>query len=95
MPYASLAGHLLSELADLQPAPLATMHGSAFRGNGQQALNDLATVLQNVLGGQRQPTEKGGGSGGHRVESSFKISFARIGRVPPALTWSLLRRDVA
>ena len=53
MPYASLAERLLSELADLQPAPLATMHGSAFRGTGQQVRNDLATVLQDVLGGQR------------------------------------------
>jgi hypothetical protein len=39
----------LKGLASLAPATLAVMHGSSFSGNCQQALLDLATVMEEVL----------------------------------------------
>jgi flavorubredoxin len=49
MPYSSLTEPTLQRLAELQPKTLATMHGSAFVGDGARALRDLATVLKDVL----------------------------------------------
>ncbi|HJT21603.1 MAG TPA: MBL fold metallo-hydrolase [Nitrospira sp.] len=49
-PYTPLTEPLLHGLADLQPARLALMHGSAFAGDGARALRDLAKVMQEVLG---------------------------------------------
>jgi hypothetical protein len=40
----------MRSLADLQPQTIATMHGSAFVGNGEQALHDLAIVMREILG---------------------------------------------
>jgi hypothetical protein len=40
---------ILHDLAGLQPARLAAMHGSTFVGDGGRALRDLATVLREVL----------------------------------------------
>lgn len=34
---------MLSRLADLEPATLALMHGSSFRGDAAGALRNLAT----------------------------------------------------
>src|SRR5262245_61893222 len=50
MPYSTLTEPTLHRLASLQPTTLATMHGSAFVGNGARALRDLATMLKEVLG---------------------------------------------
>lgn len=49
-PYTPLTDSILHGLADLQPARLALMHGSAFEGDGEQALRDLATAMREVLG---------------------------------------------
>ncbi len=49
-PYTPLTDPILHGLADLQPARLALMHGSAFEGDGGQALRDLATAMRDVLG---------------------------------------------
>lgn len=49
MPYCSLTDATLHRLAELQPARLATMHGSVYVGDGSRALHDLAGVLRTVL----------------------------------------------
>jgi hypothetical protein len=48
-PFTSRTEGLLGELAKLQPRTLATMHGSAFIGDGARALRDLGTVMRDVL----------------------------------------------
>jgi flavorubredoxin len=50
MPWTPKTEARLRELAALAPRTCATMHGSAFRGDGAQALVDLAAVMQEVLG---------------------------------------------
>jgi hypothetical protein len=50
MPYTARTAVLLQELAALQPTTLATMHGSSYRGDGAQALRDLAVVMREVYG---------------------------------------------
>jgi flavorubredoxin len=49
-PYTPLTQPILHGLADLQPKHLALMHGSAFVGDGEQALRDLAETMREVLG---------------------------------------------
>jgi hypothetical protein len=41
---------VLQNLAEYDPKTLAVMHGSSYAGNGRQALQDLATVMRDVLG---------------------------------------------
>ena len=50
IPYTRHTDEILQKLADLQPKTIATMHGSAFAGNGERAIRDLAIVLREVLG---------------------------------------------
>jgi flavorubredoxin len=50
-PYTPLTEPILHALADLHPKQLALMHGSAFTGDGEQALRDLAVIMREVLGG--------------------------------------------
>ena len=52
LPYCTLTDPTLQRLAALQPKTLATMHGSVYVGDGGKALQDLATVFREVLGGQ-------------------------------------------
>jgi len=40
----------MQKLAALNPSLIAPMHGSAFGGDGAQALRDLAVVMRDVLG---------------------------------------------
>ena len=49
VPYTHNTGRILEGLASLKPQTLATMHGSSFCGDGQEALLDLATVMKEVL----------------------------------------------
>lgn len=49
-PYTPLTDSILHGLADLRPKQVALMHGSAFVGDGERALRDLAMVMQEVLG---------------------------------------------
>jgi flavorubredoxin len=44
-------GQILRSLAALEPRTLATMHGSSFQGDGQQALRDLAAGLETLASG--------------------------------------------
>ena len=50
MPWTPKTEGRLMELAALKPRTCATMHGSAFVGDGTRALRDLATVMKDVLG---------------------------------------------
>ncbi len=49
-PYTPLTEPILHGLAALQPKQLALMHGSAFVGDGERALRDLALTMREVLG---------------------------------------------
>jgi flavorubredoxin len=49
LPYSTLTEPTLSRLAELQPKMLATMHGSAYVGDGARALRDLAVMFKEVL----------------------------------------------
>lgn len=51
-PYTGTTERLMRELADLAPQTLAIMHGSSFRGDGGNALRELASVMKEVLGGE-------------------------------------------
>ena len=53
LPYSTLTDPTLRRLAGLQPKTLATMHGSTFVGDGEQALLDLGVLLKEVLGDGR------------------------------------------
>lgn len=53
LPYTADTGPTLRRLADLAPKTLALMHGSTYRGDGRQAILDLAAVLEDVLGAGR------------------------------------------
>jgi flavorubredoxin len=48
-PYTNRTQHELDRLADLKPKALATMHGSVFIGNGEQAIRDYGAMLKDVL----------------------------------------------
>ena len=50
VPYTPLTGRILEKLAALDPATLATMHGSSFRGDGARALRDLGVALRDTFG---------------------------------------------
>jgi len=50
VPYTPLTSRNLRKLADLKPEILAIMHGSSFRGNGEQALRDLDVAIREVFG---------------------------------------------
>jgi len=50
VPYTPLTQQIMEKLAALQPTTLAVMHGSSFRGNGEQALRDLSVALREVFG---------------------------------------------
>lgn len=55
-PYTARTAETLGRLAALKPRTLAVMHGSSFVGDGAGALNDLATVMREVLGGEPRST---------------------------------------
>ena len=49
MPYTPYTNSTLLRLAELQPGTLAMMHGTSFRGDGRQAITDLAGVIKEAL----------------------------------------------
>lgn len=49
IPYTTHTDRILQSLAALKPPTLATMHGSTFVGDGEQALHDFAVMLRDVL----------------------------------------------
>ena len=50
MPYTKHTDGILQGLADPKPRTIATMHGSAYAGDGERAMRDLAVVMRDVLG---------------------------------------------
>jgi len=50
MQWTPKTGARLRELAALEPRLCATMHGSAYRGDGAKALHDLSSAIEDVLG---------------------------------------------
>jgi flavorubredoxin len=51
LPYTPYTDRTLKRLAALKPRTLATMHGSAFVGDGERALTDVAQVIKEILAG--------------------------------------------
>lgn len=49
LPYTRHTARVLNELAELNPATLAVMHGSSYSGDCPRALRDLAGVLKTTL----------------------------------------------
>lgn len=49
MPYTKHTEGILQKLAALKPRTIAPMHGSAFAGDGERAIGDLAIVMREVL----------------------------------------------
>ena len=52
--YAPWTDATMERLANLNPTTLATMHGSAFRGDGAKQLREMAAVWREVLGAKAQ-----------------------------------------
>ena len=50
MPYTHKTKGMLQQLADLNPATLAIMHGSSFRGDCAKALQELDGIMKEELG---------------------------------------------
>ncbi|HYD47853.1 MAG TPA: hypothetical protein VEB21_05870, partial [Terriglobales bacterium] len=50
VPYTRHTDAHLARLAELEPATLAVMHGSSFRGDCRGAIDGLRSVLRQVLG---------------------------------------------
>ena len=50
MPYTPHTEAQVRELASLKPRTCAPMHGSAFAGDGEKALLDMASVMKELLG---------------------------------------------
>jgi flavorubredoxin len=50
MPYTKNTDGVMQRLADLKPRTIAPMHGSAYVGDGERTLRDLAAVMREVLG---------------------------------------------
>lgn len=49
MPYTKHTDGIMQGLAALKPRTLAPMHGSAYQGDGERAIRDLAAVMREVL----------------------------------------------
>lgn len=59
-PYTHRTKRMFEELAALQPATLAIMHGSSYTGDGAQALRDLAVTFKEVLGPEGERAQPAG-----------------------------------
>jgi flavorubredoxin len=49
MPYTKHTDTIMQKLADLKPRTIVPMHGSAYAGDGETAIRDLARVMREVL----------------------------------------------
>ena len=50
MPYTKHTDTIMQRLAALKPRTVVPMHGSAYAGDGERAIRDLAVVMREVLG---------------------------------------------
>jgi hypothetical protein len=48
MPWTPRSAQHLARLAELSPKVCATMHGSAYEGDGARAMTDAADVMRSV-----------------------------------------------
>jgi flavorubredoxin len=51
MPYTPRTEQMLAELAGLEPETVATMHGSAYAGDGRQALLEFGRIMKELYAG--------------------------------------------
>ena len=49
MPYTKHTDSILQKLAALNPRTIVPMHGSAYAGDGERAIRDLAVVMREIL----------------------------------------------
>jgi flavorubredoxin len=49
LPYTTRTARILNRLAELKPKTIAPMHGSAYAGDCESAIHDLAQVMKDVL----------------------------------------------
>ncbi len=54
-PYTAQTHGILNRLGALEPKTLAIMHGSAFSGDGRQAIGDLAEAMREIIGAPGEP----------------------------------------
>jgi flavorubredoxin len=59
MPYTPYTDQTMQRLAQLAPRTFAVMHGSSFRGDGRQAIEDLAAVIRETHGKGEEPSQTG------------------------------------
>lgn len=52
LPFTPKTDATLKRIAALKPSTVASMHGSIFTGNGEQAILEYAAVLKEVFGGE-------------------------------------------
>lgn len=52
VPYTPHTGRQMQAVAELSPKTLAIMHGSSYFGDGKRAIQELASVFKEVLGGE-------------------------------------------
>jgi flavorubredoxin len=50
LPYTKNTDSIMQKLAALKPRTIAPMHGSAYMGDGERAIRDVAVVMREVLG---------------------------------------------
>src|SRR6185436_2941305 len=50
MPYTKHTDSIMQKLAALKPRTIVPMHGSAYAGDGERAIRDLAVVMREILG---------------------------------------------
>jgi hypothetical protein len=53
LPYAVETDATLRRIAALKPTTVATMHGSVFIGDGEQAILEYAGMLKEILGSEQ------------------------------------------
>jgi hypothetical protein len=50
-----MTGGQLARLGELRPVVIAAMHGSAFRGDGESAIGELAKLFRDVVAREPNP----------------------------------------
>lgn len=53
MPYTRNTDRIMQKLAALKPRTIAPMHGSAYAGDGERAIRDVAVVMREVLDSEK------------------------------------------
>ena len=75
LPYTPRTGAMLKRLGELRPKVLAAMHGSAYLGDGEQALADAAAMMREVLA---RSIESTGGAGYRSASNPARFVAIRL-----------------